>query len=251
MPSLFCNKKVTKVMLVTAHPDDEVMFFTPLLTNLQSSGHQVSILCLSDGNYEGLGSIRSNELIKCAAMFQINSKDVHIVNHPSLQDGMNNNWPTKEIAEIVQQYIRSIDPHLVRNILLPTKDKNLNANCEFLFVLSSLQVVTFDERGVSDHPNHIATFHGVKIALSLLSKQKEILNVPLGLKLKSNPICRKFCGILDLLIEFWFAEYLVISFGLYTALKGMYIHRSQNQFYRQVFVLMSTFTYINSFTPIL
>lgn len=104
---------------------------------------------------------------------------------------------------------------------------------------------------MSDHPNHIATFQGVKLALTMLTKHPDSLNVPLGLKLKSNHICRKFCGMLDILLEYWLSEYLVVSFGLLTALKGMYIHRSQNQFYRQVFVLLSTFTYVNSFVPIL
>lgn len=107
------SRKATKVLLVTAHPDDEVMFFTPLLTSMSNAGHQVSILCLSDGNFEGLGNIRSNELIKCAAMFHISSKDVYIVNHPSLQDGMNNDWPLNVIADIVQEHIGAINPSMV------------------------------------------------------------------------------------------------------------------------------------------
>ena len=102
-------------MLVIAHPDDEVMFFTPLLRILCQNGQKVSILCLSDGNFDGLGNIRSNELIKCAAMFQIPSKNVHIVNHAQLQDGMNNNWPADVIADIVVDYCKSAQPAIVSN----------------------------------------------------------------------------------------------------------------------------------------
>jgi len=112
------------------------------------------------------------------------------------------------------------------------------------------QVVTFDERGVSDHPNHIATYHGVRLALSNMSKLK-VLTTPVGLKLQSNNVLRKFSGVFDILLACWFSEYVVVAMGLWTALRGMYLHRSQNQLYRQVFVLLSSFTYINSFAPIL
>lgn len=110
------------------------------------------------------------------------------------------------------------------------------------------QVITFDERGVSDHPNHIATYHGVRLALSELSKQSP--SPPLGLKLKSLGILRKFSGIFELLWAWLFADYVVASFGLLTALRGMYVHRSQNLLYRQVFVVISAFTYVNSFAQI-
>ncbi len=112
-------RKASRVLLVIAHPDDEVMFFTPLLRYLQSTSAIVSILCLSDGNFEGIGTIRSLELIKCAAMFSIAAEDVHIVNHDQLQDGMKNDWPAHVIAEIVQRYILSIEPSMVSSCTYP------------------------------------------------------------------------------------------------------------------------------------
>lgn len=36
-------------LLIVAHPDDECMFFGPSLAQLQSSGWQLSVLCLSTG----------------------------------------------------------------------------------------------------------------------------------------------------------------------------------------------------------
>lgn len=36
-------------LLVTAHPDDECMFFTPLILGLQAQGLAVCLLCLSTG----------------------------------------------------------------------------------------------------------------------------------------------------------------------------------------------------------
>jgi hypothetical protein len=46
------------LLLVIAHPDDEAMFFGPLL----SSSCNVSILCLSNGNYKGNNKAKYNEM---------------------------------------------------------------------------------------------------------------------------------------------------------------------------------------------
>jgi N-acetylglucosaminylphosphatidylinositol deacetylase len=108
----------SRVLLVTAHPDDEVMFFTPLLSTLKNNGCSVSILCLSDGNAEGLGNIRASELLKCAAMFQINSKNVHIIHSNQLVDGMTTVWPTDVVAEFVIKHIISSQPSVVGTFVL-------------------------------------------------------------------------------------------------------------------------------------
>lgn len=38
-----------RVLLVTAHPDDETVFFGPTITALHSFGHEVYLLCLTTG----------------------------------------------------------------------------------------------------------------------------------------------------------------------------------------------------------
>ena len=38
-----------KVLLVTAHPDDETVFFAPTVNALHRSGHEVFLLCLTAG----------------------------------------------------------------------------------------------------------------------------------------------------------------------------------------------------------
>lgn len=42
-----------KVLLVTAHPDDETVFFAPTVTALHSYGHEVYLLCLTTGKSSG------------------------------------------------------------------------------------------------------------------------------------------------------------------------------------------------------
>ena len=37
------------IALITAHPDDEAMFFTPTLLHLKENGYNVSLLCLCKG----------------------------------------------------------------------------------------------------------------------------------------------------------------------------------------------------------
>ena len=41
--------KCRNILLIIAHPDDEAMFFSPLLEGLKKNS-RVSLLCLSTGN---------------------------------------------------------------------------------------------------------------------------------------------------------------------------------------------------------
>jgi LmbE family N-acetylglucosaminyl deacetylase len=116
--------KPAKVVLVIAHPDDEVMFFTPTLLSLSRAGHHISILCLSNGNFEGKGNIRTNELMKSAALFGIATKDVYVLDDPHLQDGMNNAWPTKAIETHVLRHVHILQSQLVRMYLFPFECQN-------------------------------------------------------------------------------------------------------------------------------
>ena len=63
--------QLTRVLLLTAHPDDECMFFAPTLLGLLASATgtsrseitpEIFSLCLSVGNADGLGYIRRDEL---------------------------------------------------------------------------------------------------------------------------------------------------------------------------------------------
>lgn len=41
-----------RVLLVTAHPDDEVIFFSSTVTALHASGAEVFLLCLTNGKFD-------------------------------------------------------------------------------------------------------------------------------------------------------------------------------------------------------
>ena len=108
-------------------------------------------------------------------------------------------------------------------------------------------MITFDEYGVSGHPNHTATYRGVQLALNALSRRKK---KPIGLKLQTTSIFRKFLGFFDVPFSLFSCENVVVNFNLFRVLKGMTAHRSQNVWYRILFVLFSRYTYVNTFVSI-
>lgn len=73
-------------------------------------------------------------------LLDIPKENINIINHKLLQDGVNEDWDIDVISSIVLDNIASIDT-----------------------------IITFDDRGVSKHPNHIATFKGVESAVTILS----------------------------------------------------------------------------------
>ena len=70
-----------ETLLVIAHPDDESMFFVP--TILQEKN--LHVLCLSSGDFHGLGKVREQELRDVGKY--LNIRTVTILDHPHLRDG--------------------------------------------------------------------------------------------------------------------------------------------------------------------
>jgi len=70
-----------KVLLVTAHPDDEALFFSPTLLAVPR-GVQVFSLCLSYGDSEGLGQVRKEEFHRAMDVLKIPDNRRWILNHP-------------------------------------------------------------------------------------------------------------------------------------------------------------------------
>ncbi|ORC86050.1 N-acetylglucosaminyl-phosphatidylinositol-deacetylase [Trypanosoma theileri] len=210
------------VLLVFAHPDDEAMFFSPMLEYLRSNGVKVHFLCLSNGNFEGLGAVREKELQLSAECFGVHRNNVRIVNHPLLQDGMNTFWDVDLIRHEVSSYLK--------------KAKNVRT------------VVTFDKKGVSSHPNHIAVYNGV-------ASVKE--NMPPGivfLSLHTRNLLGKYSGMLAAVRYVFFSPLeedqrrfviLIPPASLLASLRAMRMHSTQLVWFRYLFILFSSYTYIN------
>ncbi len=76
----------SRILFVIAHPDDESMFFSPILSYLKTHGNPQNIyfVSLSNGNANKLGKTREIELrTACQQIFSIPSRNVHIVNNQS------------------------------------------------------------------------------------------------------------------------------------------------------------------------
>ncbi|KIO22456.1 hypothetical protein M407DRAFT_117892 [Tulasnella calospora MUT 4182] len=123
-----------KALVVTAHPDDECMFFGPTIIGLREQNAEVYSLVLSNGNSEGLGKERELELVESYAVLGVDRDKVFVLDHPQLQDDITRHWRTDLIAGIVHDYVQR---------------------------LGITDIITFDRFGVSKHPNHISTCEGV------------------------------------------------------------------------------------------
>ena len=93
------------ILIVIAHPDDEAMFFVPTIRRLRGA-NKLYLLCLSNGDADGLGKIREKELVKSCKYLGFTGQP-EIVSDNDLQDGMKVNWPQGVVAEQVARYFRA------------------------------------------------------------------------------------------------------------------------------------------------
>lgn len=110
-----------RTLFVTAHPDDEVMFFGPSL--LRSA--DAHVLCLSRGAPNG--TVRTAELSAACAALGLRGRCS--VSRDPLEDGFSAYWDPARVLSAVSDAAAS---------------------------LRADRIVTFDSRGVSGHPNHVA-----------------------------------------------------------------------------------------------
>ncbi|RKP35908.1 N-acetylglucosaminyl-phosphatidylinositol de-N-acetylase [Dimargaris cristalligena] len=235
-----------RVLLVIAHPDDECMFFGPLLAALrrwrspdpddENPSVEIHVLCLSAGNFDGQGERRQVELLHSCQTYGIAKANLILVNDPtSLPDDPKRVWNIKLIAKIVE-------------------------TCVVERGIGSL--FTFDTRGVSGHINHIATNLGVQHMLGF-SRKVNARNLPCY-RLMSVSLLRKYISLFDTLFSLSITaqpelasiglisspEYLLIVAPLRDMLlsrAAMYQHQSQMVWFRHLYIFFSRYMVINAF----
>ncbi|KAI8321868.1 LmbE-like protein, partial [Martensiomyces pterosporus] len=213
------------VLFVTAHPDDECMFFSPTLSYLSKRKDvTVSLLCLSKGDFDGHGDVRKRELVKSAVTFGLTPDSVIIVDDPLLPDNPNKAWNVAVVARTVEAVAAAGDVDAI---------------------------FTFDGKGVSGHSNHIAAYMGVKhMALTSQRFKFHPLNV---YALESVSVVRKFSSILDTLFSlgtFWaFSDsqaFVADLQGYAMGLGAMQMHESQMVWFRKLYLAFSRYMFINT-----
>lgn len=251
------------ILFVIAHPDDEAMFFVPSILALAQSNRSIHLLCLSTGDYEGpsTGKVRTKELYASASgVLGIKKADIKIIDDEELRDGPLNRWNEDRIARIVKAYV---DEQGVET------------------------VITFDEGGVSAHPNHIAVFHGVARFLALhasatpsssssdatpssstsstlkhrASTTAATASPPVpraelrGFKLETTNLVRKYVGPLDVVWSSLTAQgEMFVAPGwlaFWSAHRAMQAHHSQYVWFRRLSVPFSRYSYVNTLLPVL
>ncbi|XP_047067253.1 probable N-acetylglucosaminyl-phosphatidylinositol de-N-acetylase [Lolium rigidum] len=218
-PPLRGDRRTRNVLLVLAHPDDESMFFTPSILFLKSKGHSIHILCMSLGNADGLGNIRTEELYKACAALKIPAEQVEVLDHQKLQDGFQEKWDHRLLAELTMEQIRLWDIDMI---------------------------VTFDSCGVSGHPNHCDVHHGI----SKLLHENQQGNIE-AWELVSLNMFRKYSGPVDI----WLSSLIsssskqpiccLVNCSPSRTFEAMAAHRSQWVWFRRLFVRFSSYTYMN------
>lgn len=126
------------VYFVIAHPDDEVMFFAPTIIELGKPqyNNKLHLICFSNGNADGLGKTRELELIQSGNILGFTKKNIHQIDDlKNFEDSMKITWNKKQIAKYLEKIIGN-GAH------------------------RSVNLLTFDEKGVSKHPNHISLYYG-------------------------------------------------------------------------------------------
>ncbi|EME85662.1 uncharacterized protein MYCFIDRAFT_82599 [Pseudocercospora fijiensis CIRAD86] len=175
-----------RICLIIAHPDDEAMFFAPTLRALTKPdlGNQFVLICFSSGDADGLGHIRKEELVKSALHLGIKSSDhVVVIEDKNFQDSMTATWDAKLIAQTLTKFFAP-------NASTTPVATNLETRIDAL--------ITFDDRGVSGHPNHISLYHGCVAFLRSLMQGRSGWECPVKLyTLTSTNMVRKYSSVMD------------------------------------------------------
>jgi N-acetylglucosaminylphosphatidylinositol deacetylase len=130
------KKPIKDVLVVIAHPDDEVMFFYPSLKIFTKNSINIRLICFSNGDYDGLGKLREEEIKRVAKELKI--EDLTIVKHDKIKDDPNIRWDANILSEKIKEYFME------------------NNNYEKIGT-----ILTFDELGVTKHANHISCNEGL------------------------------------------------------------------------------------------
>ncbi|XP_052175192.1 uncharacterized protein LOC127790021 isoform X4 [Diospyros lotus] len=111
-----------------------------------------------------------------------------------------------------------------------------------------LQIITFDDYGVSGHCNHRDVNHGIrKLLLNNTKRDVE------AWELVSTNIFRKYCGPVDIWFSLVYAMYhqhedshCMLNENPVKSYNAMAQHKSQWVWFRKLFVLLSSYTYVNT-----
>ena len=205
------------VLIVTAHPDDECMFFSPVILSLIKWGVPVDLLCLSSGNYYGTGRVRCAELKHSINVLGI--RHHRVICDTRLPDHPRKNWSTDAINQYIYKSARR---------------------------WHSKAIISFDGYGVSGHSNHCRIHH------ALAEKSHGSPNIVVY-SLKTYGIILKYCAPLTIISTFLMLQkftFLVPLSSTFVPHRAMLQHRSQLLWFRYLYIIFASYMYINVLSPL-
>ena len=204
------------ILVITAHPDDECMFFTPTILSLLNAGHNIYLVCMSKGDFYGRGETRKKELIASCSVLGLPISHVTILDDERFQDGPENKWDVDSVGE---------------RILGVVKRTNVNA------------VITFDNQGVSGHSNHFALDSAVK----KLKTTGKLIKVAVY-SLVSTGLVRKYISFLDVPASSIcnLTAFVCSPREILIGWKAMMMHKSQLVWFRWLYIVFSRYMYVNT-----
>lgn len=161
------------------------------------------------GDADGLGHIRKKELQNSAKHLGLRSEsDVFVVDDPSrFPDSMKKHWSDVDISSLLAS---AFAPELsaaaasTNGVAQATRSRRKQNGAattpsDKKPPLATIDVLlTFDQHGISNHPNHSSLYHGAIQFLRTLMKDKPGFSCPVTLyTLTSTSIFRKYVGVLD------------------------------------------------------
>lgn len=225
----------SRVLLLTAHPDDECFFFAPTILALRrsSSSPEIFSLCLSSGNADGLGERRKGELARSLDILGVEKDNRWIIEHPQLQDNITQHWDAEIIAEVLRPFV--IEHHIT-------------------------SVLTFDTKGISLHPNHFSLPLGASYLIKSLSSSSHTF-VPRLFSLVTVPVLPKYAGLPSAMLTrlgvvsraFLALEPTVDSLPVFisgipdylTTVRAILAHNSQMVWFRYLYMTFSRYMWVN------
>lgn len=134
---------MTTLLVITAHPDDEAFGMAGTLAKYAAAGVRTALICATRGEAgqsaglaetrEALAALRSEELRCSAATLGVG--ELVLLDYP---DGGGERWDLAALAADLAAAICRIRPDVV---------------------------ITFDDQGITRHPDHMAVHRAVRLAL--------------------------------------------------------------------------------------
>lgn len=215
-------KRRRRVMVVIAHPDDEVMFFGPTILHFtQREDALIYVLCLSTGDYYKAGKTRSAELLESCRILGIANDNVILYRCEDLPDNPRILWPTLRTARLINQHLHALDIDMV---------------------------VTFDQGGVSGHINHSSLYS----AIQYLVEDEELPENCTAYSLDSVNVLRKYSSLLDVPMSYALSSCaFTVNYSHYFLIqRAMWAHASQYVWFRRLYMFFSRYVLINTLSKI-